>query len=313
MSKLYYILTCFLLVCQIDLSFAIETAPTVDIPNTRLTDARNHISDPDSIISEIYEDSINNILNILEDSTGIEVAVVTVKNIGDNEVREFATELFNKWGLGKKGEDNGLLILIVTDEEQRAVVFETGYGIEGILPDILCSRIQKQYMLKYLKDGNYGKGLLEGVKGCTDILLKNKIYEGEVVEEETSIWTGMLYLFGFLAFIYVIFFIIGPLCIKYYKKAHPETCPACGEKALTYESNKVVKTASYKECGMRVEKYICKNCGHIEEKKITINKLRSTGGAVNTKRQNRGSNRSNISGGSWGGGRSGGGGSMTKF
>ena len=311
MFRIFYVLVYLLLVCQTGISFANETSNTVRIPNVRLTDARNHVSNPDSIITEEYEDSINHILNILEDSTGTEVAMVIVKNVGDNDVREFATYLFNKWGLGKKGKDNGLLILLVTDEEQRSVVFETGYGIEEVLPDILCSRIQKQYMLEYLKEGNYGKGLLEGVRITADILQKNIIYEGNLVKEDASPWTGMLYLLGFLVFLFVVFFIIRPLCIKRYKKAHPEKCPVCGEQTLTFESDKIVRIATNREEGMRVEKYVCKKCGHTEEKKITIPKLQSNGSSSRNRRDGGGSSYS--PGGFWGGGRSGGGGSITRF
>ena len=313
MKKLYYVLTSLLLIFSINIAFASKNLSDTDIPNVRLTNVRNHVSNPDSIISKQYVDSINYVLNALEDSTGIEVAVVTVKNIGDNEVRDFATELFNKWGLGKKTKDNGLLILLVTDAEQRAIVFETGYGIEGVLPDALCSRIQKQYMLNYLKDGRYGKGLLEGVKKSADILLVNETYENMMDDEDEAVLTSILYMFGFIGVIFIIFFIIRPLCIKYYKKKHPEICPLCKKKTLTYENSRVEKVATYKKEGLRVETYVCTNCGHTVEKRFKIDKLNPSTTSSSMGYNRRGGNGPSSSGGSWGGGRSGGGGAMTKF
>lgn len=282
-----------------------------NIPNVRVSNINNHVSNPDSIISEEYIDSINNILCSLEDSIGTEVAVVAVKDIGDNEARQFANELFNKWGLGKKDKDNGLLILLVTKKEQRAIVFETGYGIEGIMPDIVCSRIQKQYMLPLLKDENYSKGMLEGVKRCSEILLKNEVV-GDVNNEDNSLLAGMLYIMGFFISIYIIFFVIRPILIRRYKRAHPEICPECGKQTLLYESNKLTKRASYKDEGERIETYICSNCGKKVEKIFKIDRLSYSAGHNLNKRRttnyNTGSGR-----GSWGGGKSGGGGSMTKF
>lgn len=56
-----------------------------------------------------------------------------------------AHQLFNKWGVGKKGWDNGLLILV--SNKDRRVEFETGYGLVGILPDIACKQIQFEKMI----------------------------------------------------------------------------------------------------------------------------------------------------------------------
>lgn len=308
------ILTLIFILCHGTITYADDTGNSVSIPNVRLTDVRQHVSNPDSIISKAYEDSINNVLNMLEDSTKIQVAVVAVKNIGENDPREFATELFNKWGIGDKKTDNGLLILLVTDKDQRSIVFETGYGIEGVLPDALCSRIQKNNMLPFMKEGDFDKGMLAGVKVCSSVLIKNEIYSQPANDDEDSVLEGFLYLVGFLLFIYVVFFVIRPFCIRRKKRAHPEKCPACGQQTLLYEKNKVVRPATYKNEGLRVETYICTSCGHKEEKKYKINKLNHTGGGISggtgIGRRNTGSFRS---GGSWGGGRSGGGGSITRF
>ena len=128
----YTLLACLLLSANVLVAkeYSVST-----IPNVRLTDARNHVSNPDGILSATDVAQMNQLLNQVEDSLGIEVAVVAIDGICDNEARMFANELFNHWKLGKQAKDNGLLILLVTEANQRALVFEIGYGIEVILPD----------------------------------------------------------------------------------------------------------------------------------------------------------------------------------
>lgn len=120
-----------------------------DVPNVRLTDVRRYVSDPTSILSPAATDTIDAILGRLEKSTGIETAVVMLPSIGENDIFDFSTSLFRKWGIGKKKSDNGLLILFVMD--QHKVRFSTGYGIEGTMTDAMSKRIQTQYMVPAFK------------------------------------------------------------------------------------------------------------------------------------------------------------------
>ena len=148
--------------------YSIET-----IPNVRLSNWLNHVSNPDGIITPDDATRINQLLNVVEDSLGIEVAVVAVNSIGDHDARMFATDLFKHWGLGQKNKDNGLLIQLVTEPSQRSVVFETGYGIEGVLPDAICYRLQQRYMIPDLKAGDYSSGMLKGVMAVTKYLMSS--------------------------------------------------------------------------------------------------------------------------------------------
>lgn len=139
-----------------------------DVPNPKTHDADNWISDPDDILSGSAEDEINGILQQLEDSLSIEVAVVALNSIGNQEPHEFALSLFNRWGIGKSEDDNGLLILLTLDI--RDITFKTGYGLEGVLPDILCKRIQMENMVPYLRDNDWDTGMTEGVKAVVATL-----------------------------------------------------------------------------------------------------------------------------------------------
>ncbi len=165
MKKLLIIFSLNLLVFCVRASYTPES-----IPDVRLQDKYNHVSNPDGIIDTSDVQEINSLLNNLEDSLTIEVQVVAVQSIGEEDTRMFANKLFNLWEIGLKGKDNGLLILLVID--QREIVFETGYGMEEILPDALCYRMQQEYMVPYLKDNEFSAGMREGVREVTRYLLE---------------------------------------------------------------------------------------------------------------------------------------------
>lgn len=103
---------------------------------------------------------INQIITQLEKDTTAEIAIVTLLSIGDHNPKEFANTLFSIWGIGKKEKDNGVLLLHVLD--QRRVEIETGYGMEGILPDILCKRILESFIIPNFKAGNFSQGITLG-------------------------------------------------------------------------------------------------------------------------------------------------------
>lgn len=142
---------------------------TIDnIPNVHLSNAQDFVSNPDGILSLPTVNELNRIILSIQEQTSSEIAVVVVQSIGDEEIKPFATNLFAKWGIGKKDKDNGLLILFVL--EKREITFETGYGMEGVLPDAICKRIQTLYMLPYFKKADYDKGMIEGLTKIQDIL-----------------------------------------------------------------------------------------------------------------------------------------------
>lgn len=136
---------------------------TVDnLPKVHLQNKMQYVCNPAGILSQAACDSIDSMLYALEQQTGIETVVAVVPSIGEEDCFDFCHQLLNKWGVGKKGKNNGLVILLVTD--QRCIQFYTGYGLEGVLPDAICKRIQTRYMIPYLKDGNWDAGMVAGLK-----------------------------------------------------------------------------------------------------------------------------------------------------
>ncbi len=293
--------------------FAATEHTVESIPNVRLTDRTNHVSNPDGILHSQAVTQINQLLRIVEDSLGIEVAVVAVESIGNNDARMFATDLFQHWGLGKKEKDNGLLIQLVTAPEQRSIVFETGYGIEGVLPDAICYRLQQLYMIPDMRNGDYSTGMLKGVAAVKEYLMASDYERAAItgVTGEDAFGNEELYL--------ILFIILAPIAIMLlatYLKHRARKCPRCGQKALVYVGEHIIQKATYSSEGLKEEVFRCKNCGHTDKKNHRISRLHRSSGPIIIGGGGRGFGGGfggGFSGGSWGGGRSGGGGSISRF
>lgn len=116
-----------------------------------------YVNDFANILSSEYRDKLTNLAVELEQKTSAELAIVIIKTTSSQPINMYATELFTKWGIGKKGKDNGVLILAALDD--RKVFIMPGYGLEGILPDGVCGEIYRNIMKPKFREGNFGEGL----------------------------------------------------------------------------------------------------------------------------------------------------------
>jgi len=161
---------------------------TDNIPKVHLQNKMRYVCNPDGILSQAACDSIDRMLYALEQQTGIETVVAVVPSIGNDDCFDFAHRLLNEWGVGKKGKNNGLVILLVTD--QRCIQFYTGYGLEGDLPDAICKRIQTRDMIPYLKDGNWDAGMVAGMRAVCGRLDGSMVNDTD--DEEDISFFGIL-------------------------------------------------------------------------------------------------------------------------
>ena len=150
-----------------------------DIQPVHLQDRDRYVCNPDGILSEAAVDSIDAAFRVIEDSTGVQALVAVLSEIDPDDCFEFAHQLGEKVGVGRSGSNNGLVILLCTEE--RCIQFATGYGIEGVLPDAICKRVQERYMNRYFAQDNWDAGMVAGAKALKEILLK-----GEYDDEDDS-------------------------------------------------------------------------------------------------------------------------------
>lgn len=99
-----------------------------------------------------------------DDSTSNQIAIVTIADIGDYDISDFAVALGRKWGIGGKEFNNGILIVVLEDKERakRKVWIATGYGLEGAIPDITAKQIIENDIVPNFKAQDIYRGLDEG-------------------------------------------------------------------------------------------------------------------------------------------------------
>jgi uncharacterized protein len=116
-----------------------------------------YVNDLAGVIEAENIAKLNILANKLKENTGAEIAVVTVRSTYPLDSKSYATQLFEKWGIGKKEKDNGLLILFV--KNQKRIEVEVGYGLEGMITDGFAGEVLDKYAIPAFKDKNYGRGL----------------------------------------------------------------------------------------------------------------------------------------------------------
>ena len=133
------------------------SAPS-DIPNPRASNG--WVSDVAGVIDSDTQARMNARIEALHLRSGVEIAVVTVKDV-QGTPKSFTTQLFNLWGVGDKDTNRGLLIVQVID--QRRLEMETGYGLEAQLPDGWLGTMQAKVMVPHFKRGDHATGLEAGL------------------------------------------------------------------------------------------------------------------------------------------------------
>ena len=129
------------------------------------------VSDFAGVIPSPYVNQMESLAREVLEKTGTSVVVATMETIGDNDPDDYANRLYESWGVGKKGEDRGILIFLAVRE--RKIRIETGYGVEGILPDGLVGEILDRYVIPHLKAGDYGKGLANAMIAVSSVVAKD--------------------------------------------------------------------------------------------------------------------------------------------
>ncbi|SHN08980.1 uncharacterized protein SAMN04488057_106161 [Cyclobacterium lianum] len=115
------------------------------------------VNDFSETLSEQQERQLENKLLAYNDSTSSQVSIVLINSVGPYAISDYAFQLGDKWGIGRKDKDNGILILAAMKD--REVFIATGYGMEGAIPDALAKRIVEQLIVPNFRSGDYYTGL----------------------------------------------------------------------------------------------------------------------------------------------------------
>jgi uncharacterized protein len=177
------------------------------------------VSDFADLVSSRAEEAMTAIAEDVKAKTGAEIAVATVRTTGGEEIEPYAVRLFTEWGIGERGTDNGVLVLVAVDD--RKMWIKPGYGLEGAIPDAEAHRIYRDVLQPGFRAGKYDQALVTAVnmlaadifkeRGQTytygdslpqDLVLPTRAAGGESVESVSP--ARMLLGFGVLLFVVAI-------------------------------------------------------------------------------------------------------------
>jgi len=130
------------------------------------------VNDFANVMQPAAADRLEALLRALEQKTGVEVAVVTVSSLDERPIEEYAVELYKEWGIGKKGIDEGALLLVAPNEKR--VRIEVGYGLEGALNDAEAGRIIRSGMVPFFKKNDFTRGIIAGAQSIVGVALHEK-------------------------------------------------------------------------------------------------------------------------------------------
>lgn len=119
-----------------------------------------YVNDSAKVLSNEAEDYIVNMNRKLEEKTGAQIVVVTVNNLENKSIEDYATELFRNYGIGNKEKNNGILFLVSIEDRKTRI--EVGYGLEGRITDGKAGRILDNYVIPYFKEDNWNDGIING-------------------------------------------------------------------------------------------------------------------------------------------------------
>ena len=128
-----------------------------------------YVNDFANVLSPQAEQVITGIAREVKAKTGAEIAVVTVSTIDGADIEVYSVDLFMAWGIGEKGLDNGVLLLVAFDDRQLWI--KPGYGLEGAIPDAEAHRIYRDILQPGFRSGQYDQALVAATEQLAELIL----------------------------------------------------------------------------------------------------------------------------------------------
>jgi uncharacterized protein len=147
------------------LALLILALPALAIDFPRLS---GRVVDEADLLSPAAERQLTDLLAAHEARTTNQVVVVTVKSLAGNTIEDFGYQLGRHWGIGQRGKNNGILMVVAPAE--RRVRIEVGYGLEGVMTDAKASTIINQLILPEFRAGRMEPGVIAGARAVLGVL-----------------------------------------------------------------------------------------------------------------------------------------------
>ena len=183
-----------------------HTGLTQDLPDKPVPPRL--VNDFVGMLGNSESDVLERKLVAFDDSTSTQIAVVIIDDLKGYDKADYAQRLAEKWGIGQKGENNGILILIKqkTRTSNGEVFIAPGYGLEGVIPDLLCKEIVDNEILPLFRQDRY----FEGLDNATNVLMSlvRGLYPPDKYKKKNEI-NNIAPVIFIIIFIIVIMFIRG--------------------------------------------------------------------------------------------------------
>jgi uncharacterized protein len=127
------------------------------------------VTDLVGVLDQETRQRLTRFLDQVRERTGAEIAVLAVASTAPDTVEGYSIAIFDRWKIGQRGKDNGLLFLVAVQD--RRMWITTGYGLEGILPDGKVGEIRDRAILPFLRAGRYAEGIVRGTEALAAVIL----------------------------------------------------------------------------------------------------------------------------------------------
>ena len=161
--------------CLFFISLMVKAADFPDVPNPF-----RYVNDYTKTLSSVERQYLENKLIEYSQHTSSQIAVVIIPTIAEYEIAQYTAELGDKWGIGRKQLNNGVLFLIAKND--RKVFIATGQGLQGVLPDAYLAELIRKIILPQFKQGRFAQGINDGLDHI--IAVSQGEYEPKKQEED---------------------------------------------------------------------------------------------------------------------------------
>ena len=221
-----------------------ETWNPETLPMVHLQDSTRWTCNPDGILFPSTVETLDSICTALEHAKGVQCVVVCVEHIEGDDPYVFNKDLFEKYGIGQSGADNGLIITLATLD--RSYFISPGRGLEGTLPDAICNRIENAIMVPFLKESDWNSALTGTLLAISQYIQGDDTLLKQAEDKTDSSGLGLL-----LAVVLGIGGLIGGASYSDYR-ARNRKCPHCGAKhTLRMTSEKITEARLWTTCRLR--------------------------------------------------------------
>lgn len=139
-----------------------------------------YVQDFANLLSEDQEQELIQYGMQLEEATGAQLVVLTVNSLENESIEMYSVQAFREYGIGQKGKDNGVLLLVAPNEGELWIT--TGYGLEGALPDGKVGRIRDDVAFPFMRQGELDLGIINTYKALFNEIAKEYNWDGELAD-----------------------------------------------------------------------------------------------------------------------------------